>query len=152
MTIEKVRTSGLYRRGAGWMSILATVLLVTAMCTVVVLGKTCILTNEKDQYLCTTDVHGVETVSPLIGVEQRIDGTQEEKDKVHEVIAKTTRYLNLEVWSLPHYREVRENCNNSNELCAFWASVGECETNRSFMLKKCALSCRLCLLRTSFEI
>jgi hypothetical protein len=109
MIIEKVRTSGVHRRCTGWMPILATVLLVTAMCTVVVLGKTCILTNENDQYLCTTDVHGAENISPLTGVEQRIDGTQEEKDKVHEVIAKTTKYLNLEVWSLPHYREVREN-------------------------------------------
>ena len=35
---------------------------------------------------------------------------------------------------------------NDHELCAFWTSVGECETNRGFMLDNCPAACRLCLL------
>ena len=35
---------------------------------------------------------------------------------------------------------------NDHELCAFWTSVGECESNRGFMLENCAAACRLCLL------
>jgi hypothetical protein len=35
---------------------------------------------------------------------------------------------------------------NSNELCAFWASIGECESNRLFMMSHCAAACRFCLL------
>jgi hypothetical protein len=35
---------------------------------------------------------------------------------------------------------------NRHELCAFWTSVGECESNRGFMLDNCPASCRLCLL------
>jgi len=37
-------------------------------------------------------------------------------------------------------------CQNTNELCAFWTSVGECESNRGFMLSHCSASCRLCAL------
>ena len=35
---------------------------------------------------------------------------------------------------------------NDHELCAFWTSVNECETNRGFMLDNCPAACRLCLL------
>ena len=35
---------------------------------------------------------------------------------------------------------------NVHELCAFWTSVGECESNRKFMLEHCPAACRLCLL------
>lgn len=35
---------------------------------------------------------------------------------------------------------------NYHELCAFWSSVGECETNRIFMMENCVAACRLCLL------
>ena len=38
------------------------------------------------------------------------------------------------------------NSKNRNELCAFWASIGECEHNRIFMLPHCAAACRFCLL------
>ena len=38
---------------------------------------------------------------------------------------------------------------NEHELCGFWSSLGECETNRGFMLSHCAAACRLCLLQAT---
>ena len=38
---------------------------------------------------------------------------------------------------------------NNHDLCAFWTSVGECETNRNFMQDNCAAACRLCLLAST---
>lgn len=80
------------------------------------------------------------------GVRQRVDGSTDERAGVHEVIERMDRYFHDEVWSKPEYEHVRGRCQNVNELCAFWASVGECETNRWFMLSNCAAACRLCLL------
>ena len=41
---------------------------------------------------------------------------------------------------------IHSNSKNTNELCAFWSAVGECESNRVFMLSNCAAACRFCLL------
>lgn len=35
---------------------------------------------------------------------------------------------------------------NRNELCSFWAVIGECEKNQAFMLTNCAPACRTCHL------
>ncbi len=40
--------------------------------------------------------------------------------------------------------EVLAECTNKEELCAFWASVGECEANKAYMKTKCAPSCLTC--------
>ena len=57
------------------------------------------------------------------------------------------KYMDEEVMSRSEYEHVRSTCRNNHELCAFWTSVGECETNRVFMLQNCAAACRLCLLQ-----
>lgn len=49
-----------------------------------------------------------------------------------------------QVMSLP--ATIRENCRNKNELCSFWAYVGECEANQSFMKINCAPACKTCHL------
>ena len=84
-----------------------------------------------------------------IGVPQRIDGSEAEKEAVKEVMIQTEYYFRSEVLTHPaYYRDVRNLgvCQNTNELCAFWTSVGECESNRGFMLSHCSASCRLCAL------
>ena len=35
-------------------------------------------------------------------------------------------------------------CTNKEELCAYWAAIGECEANKSYMKLKCAPSCQTC--------
>lgn len=85
-----------------------------------------------------------------VGVPQRVDGSDAEKEAVRRVLRRMEDYFLTEVLGNPSYaRRVGAGgsaCRNTNELCAFWTSVGECESNRGFMLSNCAAACRLCLL------
>lgn len=90
-------------------------------------------------------VHGeVQHISQ--GVVQRIDGTEAEKTAIRDVIALMDRYFLDELLSKPDYESIRTKCQNNNELCSFWTALGECESNRIFMLSQCAAACRFCLL------
>lgn len=40
--------------------------------------------------------------------------------------------------------EVLAECTNREQLCAFWAAIGECEANKAYMKTKCAPSCQTC--------
>ncbi|KAL7580092.1 hypothetical protein ACA910_012855 [Epithemia clementina (nom. ined.)] len=84
-----------------------------------------------------------------MGVVQRVDGTEAEQEAIEDVIFKMVDYFYSEVMSKSAYEGVRHNCVNYYELCAFWASVGECESNRQFMIPHCAAACRFCLLHQS---
>jgi prolyl 4-hydroxylase len=42
------------------------------------------------------------------------------------------------------YDKVRSICINKDKLCAFWASMDECETSASYMKVDCALACQSC--------
>jgi hypothetical protein len=55
------------------------------------------------------------------GVRQAAEGTQEKE--TNEIMEKSIAYMNGEtIASLSE--EVRENCQNRNELCAFWSAIG----------------------------
>ena len=82
-----------------------------------------------------------------VGVRQRLSGSEEEIMKAQEVLMEMIRYIDEEVMSRSEYEHVRESCKNEHELCAFWTSIGECDSNRKFMLQNCAAACRLCLLK-----
>uniref|UniRef100_A0A7S2IF24 ShKT domain-containing protein n=1 Tax=Helicotheca tamesis TaxID=374047 RepID=A0A7S2IF24_9STRA len=111
---------------------------------------------EESNYICTDDAvaalkasrkgNGSDEMFMQRGVPQRVDGNEVEREAVRHVLRQMEEYFQNEVLSKPDYESVRGRCKNMNELCAFWASVGECETNRGFMLTNCAASCRLCLL------
>jgi len=79
-----------------------------------------------------------------MGVPQRNDGTNEERGKVSDLIEESKRYLRYQVLVDPLYRSVFMSCTNKHELCAFWASLGECESNPGYMHENCNLSCRKC--------
>lgn len=83
---------------------------------------------------------------PNHDVPQRIDGTEKERQGIRSVLELADAYYYEEVLSNPEYREVRKHCRNTNELCSFWAYIGECKTNRLFMLTACPKACRFCLL------
>ena len=36
------------------------------------------------------------------------------------------------------------DCEDSNDNCAYWASVGECKANPNYMLENCKKSCNNC--------
>jgi len=109
----------------------------------------CIDVGESEM-TCTREVLEMRTqyddVSINVGVTQRIDGSESEKQAVRDVLKHMDNYFFHEVLALQEYEYARSRCKNSNELCAFWSSVGECESNRVFMLSNCPAACRFCLL------
>jgi len=109
----------------------------------------CIDVGEEEM-ACTREVLETRTrydnVSINVGVTQRIDGSDSEKQAVRDVLKHMDNYFFHEVLALSEYEFARSRCKNSNELCAFWSSVGECESNRVFMLTSCPAACRFCLL------
>jgi len=112
----------------------------------------CVVAGNKTppEMICTREVLETRTQyddnSINVGVTQRIDGSESEKQAVRDVLKHMDHYFFHEVLALPEYEYARSRCKNSNELCAFWSSVGECESNRVFMLTNCPAACRFCLL------
>mmetsp|Transcript_20458 Transcript_20458/g.28908 ORF Transcript_20458/g.28908 Transcript_20458/m.28908 type:complete len:150 (+) Transcript_20458:290-739(+) len=108
----------------------------------------CIETDRKSRLAALEKMYGEKQLKEWldIGTPQRVEGSDVEKENVREVIKKMDEYWVDEVLSFPQYEGVRGKCKNTNELCAFWASVNECENNRVFMMHSCAVACRFCLL------
>jgi prolyl 4-hydroxylase len=63
-----------------------------------------------------------------------------------DVVREMLEYMegSDEFMTLPN--AVQEHCRNTNDLCAFWAAIGECEANIAFMKVKCAPACKSCHL------
>ena len=101
-----------------------------------------------EKYKSMPDSQWMALSARLGGVPQKIDGSEEEKNAVRKIIQKMDIYFTEEVVGNNVYRDASKygQCQNHHGLCAFWTSVGECETNRGFMIQKCAAACRLCLL------
>uniref|UniRef100_A0A914CSD3 peroxidase n=1 Tax=Acrobeloides nanus TaxID=290746 RepID=A0A914CSD3_9BILA len=38
----------------------------------------------------------------------------------------------------------KEECMDKHDLCKFWSSIGECDTNKDWMLEHCPISCDKC--------
>jgi len=72
------------------------------------------------------------------GLEQEVSGSAEEQEKMAAVLAEMWEHME----SLDF--ELVDNCKNTNKLCVFWAAIGECEANRSWMITGCAPACRSC--------
>jgi hypothetical protein len=75
------------------------------------------------------------------GVPQECEG--EHAVDLIRAVSKMDKYMNEEV-SKPEYDSVRSECKNRHKLCLFWAHIGECEANPSFMLLQCAPACQTC--------
>ena len=107
-------------------------------------------TDPDHEMVCTDQVletrQKVDGTSTSVGVTQRIDGSESEKKAIREVLKRMDQYFTKEVLALPEYEYARSRCKNKNELCAFWAALGECESNRVFMLSNCPAACQFCLL------
>mmetsp|Transcript_695 Transcript_695/g.1042 ORF Transcript_695/g.1042 Transcript_695/m.1042 type:complete len:521 (+) Transcript_695:32-1594(+) len=78
------------------------------------------------------------------GVNQKVDGKEEVK--TIELIKEVKEYMENDVMVKPEYEKVRKECQNRHELCAFWAVIGECDANPSYMTLTCAPSCKTCHL------
>jgi len=58
-------------------------------------------------------------------------------------IEKAKKYMK-EVVIGPEFDGVRKGCVIRNKLCSFWAAMGECDVNPSYMKLQCAPSCQTC--------
>ena len=84
----------------------------------VVEGKICVATEE-NRYLCTDDAAKANayrdqfSTNPAnfdiseLGVEQTVSGTQQEVEKVENVLKKMEDYFVQEVYAKPEYKSVR---------------------------------------------
>lgn len=76
------------------------------------------------------------------GVPQKATG--KEKDLTILRLKQMKRYMRVQVFANPIYKDIRAECKNQHESCAFWAALGECEANPSYMTLQCAPSCFTC--------
>lgn len=67
------------------------------------------------------------------------------------ISAELMDYLNLvddymynKVFVEPEYQGLRKDCKNRDKLCIFWAEMGECENNPTYMQMQCAPACFTC--------
>ena len=80
------------------------------------------------------------TEAEQFGERQKVNG--DDAAKVMETVRDSVAYMKNGVSTLPD--NVLKLCQNRNELCAFWATIGECAKNAAFMTTNCAPSCRTC--------
>lgn len=76
-----------------------------------------------------------------IGVKQKVTGSR--SMETLDRIRKTEAYVR-HVLVQPEYESVRSGCKNLHELCSFWAVLGECEKNPTYMATDCAPACQIC--------
>ena len=81
--------------------------------------------------------------STKFGERQRADG--HERARTLEIIEASVEYMSSSQFT-ELTQEIRDNCINRNELCSFWAQIGECEANQGFMKVNCAPACKSCHL------
>jgi 2OG-Fe(II) oxygenase superfamily len=65
-----------------------------------------------------------------------------ERSKTLKVIKQSEDYMYNKF-----YKETKlplQECRNQNQLCSYWASQGECESNPSYMTFSCGPACRTC--------
>lgn len=86
-----------------------------------------------------------------IGVEQTRGGTPEEVEGVDKVLTEMVRYLQEEVLVESGYEGMYRECINNHELCAFWASFGECIANPGYMTQNCMLACKKCSEHPNYQ-
>ena len=79
----------------------------------------------------------------LFGTLQTIKGAR--SDEVVQRVKESIAYMESDS-VLELEESLRSKCQNRNELCAFWAVIGECEKNAAYMKTNCAPSCMTCHL------
>ena len=61
-----------------------------------------------------------------------------------DIIRSAEQYMREEVMVKDKYDSVRGDCRLRHRLCAFWASIGECDANANYMGSNCAPVCSAC--------
>ena len=88
------------------------------------------------------------------------NNNMKEIDKDNEIMSTTKRIIKeMDFYSktvLPDLIMTEQllsvdNCKNTDELCAYWTSENQCNTNVTFMLEHCPLACQSCQLIDQFQ-
>jgi prolyl 4-hydroxylase len=77
-----------------------------------------------------------------MGEAQSIDMNQ--APAILDRITKARSYMEHQVAVDKKYDKVRSLCKNQHPSCAFWAVIGECESNPGYMQVGCAPVCQTC--------
>ena len=88
-----------------------------------------------------------------LGEVQEVMAEHEEKGvEIFGKIEEARQYMQEIVFRNEEYESVRHQCRNNHELCAFWATLGECDNNPLFMQTQCAPICKSCrMIDTSYR-
>lgn len=81
-----------------------------------------------------------ESILSKYGEAQIVEGSELEKETTWQRIKLVEKYME----NLPSESRSHDNCHNSYGLCSFWASIGECESNATFMQDACGPVCFSC--------
>lgn len=112
--------------------------------------KSCGICTDPVETKVTTKTDPNEDVARMLrktiefGETQRVDGNS--KEKTLQNIRDMIFYMESSEEFLSLDSKVQHNCKNKNELCSFWAAIGECEANIAFMKVQCAPACKTCHL------
>lgn len=82
-----------------------------------------------------------ELLKTKYGVEQTRNEEDAKEQKTYEDMIQ---YMDHVVMVEPKYESVREDCKLRHAFCIFWASIGECEKTRDYMVVQCAPACQTC--------
>jgi ShK domain-like len=118
--------------------------------------------DEKEKNETQVDLSVANVVSVWIpssyGVDQRVmllsspqalpagSDSRYDSPTVLATLHKMHEYMWNTVYSEPkkYDKFIRETCRNDNVECTFWASIGECTKNPSYMERNCAPACQTC--------
>ena len=83
------------------------------------------------------------------GVPQKANDASERLatlQRIKETIVYMKNFVHRENPTHTMSKKTIEECRNRDKLCAFWATIGECDVNPSYMATTCAPSCQSCHL------
>ena len=89
----------------------------------------------------TAEIIKVLDLTEKYGIRQRAEGSASAETFAR--IKKAHAYMEEDATKTLD-EKILQNCQNRHELCAFWASIGECENNKAYMQTNCAPSCLSC--------
>ena len=93
--------------------------------------------NTASPAASAVDIYGSDFGEPQV-----ID--TEHADAIHTLIKEARVYIRDTVMVDDKYVKVRDQCRNKHRDCTFWAALGECENNPSYMTLNCAPVCFSC--------
>jgi len=93
-----------------------------------------------------TEVGALMNAIKEFGVAQTVSGDRRKDTlaNVRETVSYMKNVVHAENPTHKMTKEVIKSCKNNEALCSYWAVIGECDANQSYMTTKCAPSCKSC--------